>query len=180
MKLIAQTFLLAAVSTVLAACMPNISSDQVQAGNANQVTQTVAGRIISMQATTVTGNEDNKVGMLGGAAIGGIAGSALGGGTRMNMLGAVGGAMLGGMVGNAIEGKLTTQQGMQYTIKMPTGNLLTVVQGVSPVYSMGQCVLLVEGPHGRITGVADESVCATIPVTRYRHAVAVQKVYVED
>lgn len=156
--------LLAILASLMTACVPNISPDEVQAGNANQATETIAGRIVSMQATTVTADSSNKTGMWGGAALGGIAGSALGGGTRMNMLGAVGGALVGGIAGNAIQNKISTQQGTQYTIKTPTGSLLTVVQGPTPAYSMNQCVLMVQGDHARITGVADESVCSTIPL----------------
>jgi len=179
MKSISQFLLLAGVASVMSACVPNISSDQIQAGNANQVTETVAGRIISVQATTVTANDDNKTGMLTGGAIGGLAGSAIGGGSRVPAIAAIGGAVLGGIAGNAIQNKISTQQGMQYTIRMADKRLLTVVQGVTPLYNLGQCVLLVEGSHARITGVADESVCNEIPA-RHQHAVAVQKVYVND
>jgi len=55
--------LASAALTLLAGCMPNISPDVIQSDNANEVTKTVQGHIVSMQVITVKGDSDNKTGM---------------------------------------------------------------------------------------------------------------------
>jgi outer membrane lipoprotein SlyB len=152
MKLKFNKILFALVSvSVMAGCTPNISPDVVQAGNANEVTTTVQGKVISMRTVTVKGN-DNTVGMLAGGAAGAVAGSAIGQG-RGSLLGAIGGAVLGGTAGSFAQDKLSTQQGIEYIVKLDNGKMLTVVQGAGAQnYTVGQCVYVIEGGHARIVG----------------------------
>ena len=156
MKTMTQLTLVAVTVGMMEGCTPNISPDVIQSGNANEVTNTVQGKIVSMRTITVKGN-DNSLGALGGAALGAVAGSAIGGGTRMNVGGALVGAGAGVLLGNVIQDKLSTQQGIEYIVKITEGghkgNLLTIVQGAgSQSYTMGQCVYAVEGAHARIVG----------------------------
>lgn len=137
----------------LTACAPNISPDVVQANNANTITQTTRGTIISIKPIQVKAN-DNMVGTLAGAGIGGVAGSAIGGGDRVPIIGAIGGALLGGAAGDYAQDKLSSQQGLQYIIKKNNGDLITVVQGPGATqYHVGESVYVVEGAHARIVAV---------------------------
>jgi outer membrane lipoprotein SlyB len=104
------------VSLGLSACAPNISPDVVSASNANEVQTAVEGIIVSKRVVTVKG-DSNMVGTLAGAVIGAVAGSAVGGGNMRYITGTAG-AVGGGAAGNAIEDKLTTQQGIEYVIKL--------------------------------------------------------------
>ena len=140
---------LCVLATIVSACVPNISSDQIQAGNANEATSTDVGKIVSAKEIAVGANSDNKTGMLAGAATGAIAGSAIGGG-RGELLTGLAGGLIGGIAGNAIQGKMSSQNGMQYVLRKPDGVFVTVVQGIDPIYSVGQCVFLIKGEKARI------------------------------
>ena len=105
-----------ALSLGLTACAPNISPDVVSASNANEVQTAVEGVIVSKRVVTVKG-DSNMVGTLAGAVIGAVAGSAVGGGNMRYITGTAG-AVGGGVAGNAIEDKLTTQQGIEYMVKL--------------------------------------------------------------
>lgn len=105
-----------ALSLGLSACAPNISPDVVSASNANEVQTAVEGVVVSKRIVTVKG-DNNMVGTLAGAVIGAVAGSAVGGGNMRYITGTAG-AVGGGAAGNAIEDKLTTQQGIEYVVKL--------------------------------------------------------------
>lgn len=135
----------------IAGCTPNISPDVDQAGNANQVSNTVKGTIVAVRPIKVKGDADNKVGALAGAVAGGAGGSAIGGGDRMHIIGAVGGALLGGLAGNMAQDKLSTQTGYEYIVKLTNGQLKTVVQSGGNAYlSVGQKVYVIMGQHARV------------------------------
>lgn len=125
MKKQALTALMAAVMAFsTTACTPNISPDVTQSSDANQVQTAVEGVIVSKRVVTVKG--DNMVGTIAGAALGAIAGSAVGGGSRVPAMAAIGGGLLGGAAGNAIESKMTTQQGIEYVIRLTQQDSNTV------------------------------------------------------
>jgi outer membrane lipoprotein SlyB len=105
-----------ALSLGLSACAPNISPDVVSASNANQAQTAVEGVIVSKRVVTVKG-DSNMIGTLAGAGLGALAGSAVGGGNMRYATG-LAGAVAGGAAGNAIEDKLTTQQGIEYVVKL--------------------------------------------------------------
>lgn len=108
--------LVVALSVGLTACAPNISPDVVSASDSNEVQTAVEGVIVSKRNVTVKG-DSNLLGTGIGAVAGGIAGSTIGAG-RGEMLATLGGAVLGGAAGNYAQDKLTTQQGIEYVVKL--------------------------------------------------------------
>lgn len=108
--------LMTAAMLTLTGCTPNISPDVVQADNANEMQTAVEGVIVSKRVVTVKGN--NMIGTLAGAGLGAIAGSAVGGGSRVPAMAAIAGGLAGGAIGNAVEDKMTTQQGIEYVIRL--------------------------------------------------------------
>ncbi len=115
-KILLSCILMALVSGGLSACAPNISPDTVQASDAGEIQTAVEGVIVSKRGVTVKG--DNTLGTLAGAGLGGIAGSMVGGNDTMHLLMGVTGALAGGAAGNAISNKMTTQQGIEYMIRL--------------------------------------------------------------
>lgn len=175
-KTLLTTALCITLALGLNACA-NISPDTVTASDANEVQSAVEGVIVSKRNVTVK-EDSNAIGTLAGAGIGAVAGSAVGGG-NMRYITGIAGAVAGGAAGNAIEDKLTTQQGVEYIVKLAqqdsgtttvktTGAInttttvsgqsaknrfVTVVQGQGQqVLNVGQKVLIAgaNGGHARI------------------------------
>lgn len=151
MKILKQFALIVLMITVVTACTPNISPNQYATTEVGQANRTVPGVIVNERQVVVTGSADgNNWGALGGGAAGAVAGSAIGGGTRMNILGGIAGAIGGAVLGNAIQNSATTQNGMEYIVRMDNGNLITVTQSMQPLFNKGQQVYVLFGDRVRI------------------------------
>ncbi|MEQ9813327.1 MAG: glycine zipper 2TM domain-containing protein [Azospirillaceae bacterium] len=132
---------MAAVALVLGACQQNIAGDRLEASQANQASRSEIGTVISYRPVTV--QQQNPSYLTGaGALAGGVAGSQLGGGTDENILGAIGGTLAGGLAGYAIEQAIQTQTGVEYTIQMQSGQVITVVQDAANPIPPGSTVLV--------------------------------------
>jgi outer membrane lipoprotein SlyB len=86
------------------------------------------------------------IGSLAGAALGGIAGSAIGSGSKESAAGAVIGGVAGGIAGNAIEEAITRKPGVEITVKLTNGEYRAVVQqDEGENFQPGEQVRLVSG-----------------------------------
>ena len=137
-----------AVAALLAGCADVTSPSTYSVGSVGQVNRSVAGtvisaRVIQIDATTGTG------GAVGGA-VGAVAGSHIGGGARANAIGAIGGAVAGAIVGSAIEHSGSQSTGMEYVITTDNGTLMTIAQGMEPVFKEGDKVLILYGSPARV------------------------------
>ena len=133
---------------LLCGCAKNISPQSYSVGSVGQVNRTIAGKVISVREVDITGSTGTGGGA--GAALGAIGGSSIGGTGRDNLVGAISGAVIGGLIGSAIEGNGTKQQGIEYVVETENGNLMTVVQGLTPVFRAGQKVLVLYGSPSRV------------------------------
>lgn len=70
---------------------------------------------------------DTGLGALGGAALGGWAGSGIGSGGG-NAAAIVGGVILGSLIGNAVEVNAARRPGLELTVRLDSGRLIAVVQ----------------------------------------------------
>ena len=86
------------------------------------------------------------VGTVGGAALGGIAGSTVGGGSGQ-VAGAIGGAILGGILGSNIEHSANERMGVEVTVLLDSGKYIAVVQEADEAFRSGDRVRIVTG-HG--------------------------------
>lgn len=87
------------------------------------------GTVESVTPVVIEGRTDGIVGTGTGAIVGGIAGSTVGGGKGRSIATVVG-AVAGGLAGQAAEKSLTTKQGQEITVRMETGEVLSIVQEV--------------------------------------------------
>jgi len=87
---------------------------------------------------------DTGVGAAGGAVLGGLAGSNVGGGTGQ-VAGAVGGAILGGILGSNIEHSANQRPGVEVTVLLDNGRYISVVQGADEVFRPGDRVRVLSG-----------------------------------
>jgi outer membrane lipoprotein SlyB len=84
------------------------------------------GVVESVRPVTLPG-PDTGLGTLGGAALGGWAGSGIGSGSG-NAAAIVGGVILGSLIGNAAEANVARRPGLELTVRLDTGRMLAVVQ----------------------------------------------------
>ncbi len=87
---------------------------------------------------------DTGVGTAGGAVLGGIAGSNVGGGSGQ-VAGAVGGAILGGILGSNIEHSANERPGVEVTVLLDSGKYVAVVQDADEWFRPGDRVRVLSG-----------------------------------
>jgi outer membrane lipoprotein SlyB len=144
---------------LLTNCAKNISSSEYSEDEVGSVKYTYKGVVISARAVKVQGGdslEDNKVGLIGGGLAGGLLGSQVGRGSG-NVVGAVLGAAAGALGGSLAEKGLKSQEGMEYSVELKDGRVMTIVQGRDNPLSVGQRVLVMVGSKGRSRIVPDFS-----------------------
>lgn len=87
---------------------------------------------------------DTGVGTAGGAVLGGIAGSHVGGGSGQ-LAGAIGGAILGGIIGQGVEKSANERRGVEVTVLLDSGKYIAVVQEADEAFSSGDRVRILSG-----------------------------------
>lgn len=136
------------LTVLLFGCAKNLSPQSYSVGSVGQINRTIAGKVISAREVDVAGTTGTGGGA--GTALGAVGGSSMGGTGRSNLAGAIGGAVIGGLIGSAIEENATKQQGLEYVVETENGNLMTIVQGLTPVFGAGQKVLVLYGSPSRV------------------------------
>lgn len=130
-----------------AACMPDSRSDKVYSRDQARVSHSVYyGTILRVEDVTIEGT-NSGAGVLAGGAMGGVLGNAVGGGSG-RAISTVGGAILGGLAGSAIEKDATTQVGVELEVELDNGELLVIVQEKDAVYNVGDRVRVLRDPRG--------------------------------
>jgi outer membrane lipoprotein SlyB len=92
----------------------------------------------------------SAVGTGAGAVVGAIAGSTVGQG-KGSSIGAVLGAVAGGVVGSAAEEGYTREDGMEITVRLESGRIISVVQAGKEEFKPGDKVRILE--RGGVTRV---------------------------
>lgn len=143
----------------LGGCARDLGSDEFTDSDVNSVQQSYRGVIISRRQVTVRANDklgDNSAGLLGGGLGGALLGSQFGKG-RGQVVGGVLGAVGGAIGGAFAEKALTSQKGIEYTVELTSGRVMTVVQGLTPALQEGQFVFVLVPTKGRPRVIADAS-----------------------
>ncbi|MDR1289286.1 MAG: glycine zipper 2TM domain-containing protein [Holosporales bacterium] len=131
---------------LLSGCSNNYSGDQYSSRGVGEISRTDRGVIISMRKVEIKSDEGPGAGALIGAVGGGLAGSMFGkGGGKLLAAGA--GAAAGGLAGHMIQNR--AQDGMEYTVKLDSGAVITLTQGLTPAMSVGQRVYVVDSHRDR-------------------------------
>jgi len=145
--------------SLVTSCAREISSDTYTADHIGEAQVTYAGVILNARAVKVCGAEKLEgngagvgAGLIGGAA----AGSAVGKGSG-NVIATVGGAILGAVGGAFAEKGLSSQNGMEYVVQLEKGDLMTIVQGANPAFSVGQEVYVITATLNERTGKQNRS-----------------------
>ena len=87
---------------------------------------------------------ETGVGTAGGAVLGGLAGSNVGGGSGQ-IAGAIGGAILGGIIGQNIEKSANERRGLEVTVLLDAGKYIAIVQEADEAFRAGDRVRILAG-----------------------------------
>ena len=107
--------------------------------------QTVRLGIVETVRDVTIDARDTGTGTLAGAAIGGVAGSTVGGGYKANAVGAIAGAVVGGIIGNAVEKNNNDRKGVEVTVRLEGGKLIAVTQEKDEEFRVGDRVRILSG-----------------------------------
>jgi outer membrane lipoprotein SlyB len=139
--------LAAVLATSVGGCASSLSGGSYTRSQARTAQYVDMGTVESVRHVQIEGTKSG-VGTVGGAALGGIAGSTLGSGRRANAAGAVGGAILGGLAGSAVEEGMTSQPGLEITVRLDSGRIIAVTQGADEGFYPGDRVRVITAPDG--------------------------------
>lgn len=124
---------LIAGSLAMSGCASNSSSPNVFTASQAQREQTVRiGTVDSVRPVRISSNNGRPsgLGVVGGGALGALAGSSIGGGRGSVATGIIGG--IGGAVaGNAIENSVAMRDGVEITVRLDNGDLRAITQTTS-------------------------------------------------
>ena len=134
-----------AIDILLAGCASDYSGNRYDGSAVGEVQRTEKGQVISLRKVELK-PEHSVAGTALGAVGGGLVGSAFGGG-HAKLLTATAGAVAGGVAGNAIATR--GQDGVEYTIKLDSGAVVTIAQAPTPTISVGQRVHVIYSQKGR-------------------------------
>ena len=141
------TLVLAAVGLAfLSGCASSLSSNAYSRDSARQMQTVYYGTIQSIRTVQIEGTK-TPIGTGAGAVAGGILGNQVGGGSG-RALATVGGALLGGVAGSAAEEGITRQTGYEITVRLDNGRTISVVQAADVSFQPGERVRVIEARDG--------------------------------
>ena len=143
----------------LSACAPKLGGNDYDVSGVGEISTTLKGIIVARKTVKLRPDNSDKpqIGAAAGVASGALLGSTIGGGHKMPLVAAVVGGLAGGAAGHALQNKLTEQDGTEYQIKLDSGKLITIAQGLEPSLAVGQKVLVIESNRSRSRVVADNT-----------------------
>lgn len=145
MMLILCLFLLAGTG-FLASCASSRSGQVYSRDQARQEMRVNYGTVREVRSVQIEGTQSG-VGAVAGGATGGVLGSMVGGG-KGQVLGAVVGAIGGAAVGAVAEEGVTKKNGLEITVELDTGDIVTVVQEADVQFYAGERVRLLRANDG--------------------------------
>jgi len=104
------------------------------------------GTVLSVRAVTLVQDSSRHLGTIAGAALGGVAGNAVGRGAGRNIA-TVGGGILGSLLGEVVEHELNRTSGQEITVQLDSGETRVIAQQADIALSAGQRVGVISG-HG--------------------------------
>lgn len=140
MKTKSTALIAVAAAVLLSACASQSGSSYSRDQTRREMTVRF-GIVESVRPVTIEGTK-TPVGAGAGAIVGGIAGSKVGQG-RGSDVGAILGAVAGGIAGAAIEGKATTKNGVEITLKLENGSYIAVTQEADEEFRPGERVRII-------------------------------------
>ena len=150
-RALAPLFAACALLLAVPACAPANTGSTVAARDLGRAAHVSYGTIVSSRPVQVAGS--SGVGTLAGAAAGATAGSFIGGDTRSNILAGLGGAIVGGIAGTAIERSATGGTATEFVVREERGGDIAVVQTNEEGLQVGDRVAISRSDRVRLSRV---------------------------
>jgi outer membrane lipoprotein SlyB len=132
----------------LLACAPTYSPDTYASTAVQQANKVEQGVIVGARKVAVQAS--GTTGAVTGAAAGGIAASQAPGSGMASALTTLGGTLVGGLVGTGIERATGDTTAVEYIVRKPNNELISVTQKDAEPMLIGQKVLVIAGSQARI------------------------------
>ena len=134
-----------ATAALLVGCaQPGVGGGNYTRGQVRGEQSVRIGTVEAVRDVTIDAR-DTGTGTLAGAAIGGVAGSTVGGGSRANAVGAIAGAVVGGLIGNAVEKNNNDRRGVEVTLRLEDGRVIAITQEKDEEFRVGDRVRILSG-----------------------------------
>jgi outer membrane lipoprotein SlyB len=135
----------------LAGCASGLGANAYEREAVGMVSRVDEGTVVASRSIVIEGSRAGaSVGTASGAVVGAIAGHKVGGGRDERAIGGVVGAVAGGVLGNAIGNSATRKPGYAYTVRLRSGELVTITQGGDLAIANGTPVLVEYGERARV------------------------------
>ena len=135
----------------LSGCVTAPNSANVYQSRQTMGEQSVRMGVVESIRNVIITAPQSGVGTLGGAALGGLAGSTVGQGNG-SVAATIGGAIVGGLIGQHVEQSANNKPGLEITVKLDNGSLTAITQGADEQFNVGDRVrLLSDGRTTRVT-----------------------------
>ena len=143
-----------AIAVLMSGCATDISSKSYSEDSVGEVSNTYSGVVVKVRTVKVGPDQlsKNHTGAIAGGVGGGLIGSQLLGGP----VATIGLAGAGAVGGAFAEKSLRTQQGLEITVRLASGELRTVVQGNDVAFKKGEHILLLIYAQGRSKVVKED------------------------
>lgn len=141
----------AVFALALAGCASGLGANTYERSEIGTIARVDEGTVVASRSVQIEGSSKGKgAGTVAGAVIGGMVGHQFGGGRDERAIGAAVGAVGGAIAGGAIGDQATQKQGYAYTIRLRSGELVSVAQGGDIAIPNGTPVLVEHGDRVRI------------------------------
>jgi outer membrane lipoprotein SlyB len=130
MKITNKLFLLLLALFVLSGCASNLTGDSYSASEARKVQSVQLGNVVAERPVVIEGRQNSILGTAAGGILGGVISSNVGGGSGRDIATGIG-AIIGGILGQQVEEKATRKQAQEITIRLDTGDTISIVQQIS-------------------------------------------------
>jgi len=130
----------------LAGCAPSKSGRVYSRDQARVQHSVYYGTVLEVDEVLIEGTK-TPLGTIAGGAAGAALGSTIGGGSGRTVATVLGG-IVGGIAGSAAEEGVTRRDGLELTVELDNGQIISVVQEADDQFGVGDRVRIVKGPGG--------------------------------
>ena len=138
--------LLILIGLIAVGCAPSMSGSAYSRDQARKVQTVHEGEVIMVREVLIEGTKSGLGGLAGGV-MGFALGSTVGGGSGKGVARAAG-TVAGAAAGAAIEEGATRQTGLEITVKLDNGQVVSIVQAADERFDEGDLVRVLRRPDG--------------------------------